>query len=83
MLSAKDILPAAAPLGSVPVGSVIMIMLHVAATLLIVIKNIIMKTIDIWNLFKFIQPPVSSKSSSTEEKSSITVTVTTPVFLST
>ena len=47
MLSANDILPAAAPFGSLPEGSVMTIMLQVAATLLIVIKNIIKKTIDI------------------------------------
>jgi hypothetical protein len=46
MLSAKDILPAAAPFGSLPEGSVTTMMLHVAATLLIVIKNIIKKTIE-------------------------------------
>ena len=45
ILSAKDILPAAAPLGSEPEGSVITIMLQVAATLLIVIKRTISEKI--------------------------------------
>ena len=50
MLSAKDILPAAAPFGSFPVGSVITIMLHVAATELMDNKNITNKTIENLNL---------------------------------
>ena len=56
MFCAKDILPAAAPLGSSPVGSVITMMLQVAATLLIVINNMTKNTRETFNLFNFIHP---------------------------
>ncbi len=40
MFLANDILPAATPLGSCPVGSVITIMLQVAETSLITVKTV-------------------------------------------
>ena len=57
MLFAKDILPAAAPFGSSPVGSVITITLQVAEAVAITVKSIKTKNIKpiirLFHLFKF------------------------------
>ena len=54
MLVAKDILPAAAPLGSFPVGSVMITMLQVAAEVLINNARVTRSTRIFCNLFRFI-----------------------------
>ena len=59
MLAAKDILPAAAPLGSLPLGSVMIITFRVAATVLVMrmIVNASIMILDRFIPFIIISPP--------------------------